>query len=432
MANMNKDLIKEIIRKYPYISNPSSFKKCGDILCIACYVNNFAPYFILYPDGHIKYKQFDDWEYTSSFNKDGTGNSLVFVDLSTQEIIKIYYFKDDLSFDCPIELKESSETFIIAEHEERTHIIYLDDFSVHSFGGTNYRFYYPYILFLPYGVYSTYVTFALVNLDTKIRIDLHSKLKDFLSEIMEYGWLFEEKYKIEMDSVNINCKNLDSKESIKFNIKDLFCQNKNNNLDIEKSIKTDSEIIELQGKWDKGFSLDEHTIKSTINGDGTFNTVRTYIGQLLYELKYQYNRENIELLTNIILNEFNDSIRFMFNKPIDVIIPIPPSNSNRPFQPLQELCNSVSFKLGIPYDKNYLNKDSSAQIKEISDSESRKSILKKSLTISGLKYKGKTILLFDDLFRSGDTLNTVAELLKKEGQVGNIYVLTVTKTRVKR
>ena len=222
-----------------------------------------------------------------------------------------------------------------------------------------------------------------------------------------------------------------SSELFKIDIDNLFSEQPIiPQFEIKESKIQHHSAIEIYGKWDKGLCLDVHTIKSSINSDGSFNTIRSEIGQLLYELKYRFKRENTDVLSNIICQYFNYNLSY-FTPSVDVIIPISPSNQNRPFQPLQELCKSVSSKLGIKCDLDYLMKDSSVQIKEIANSESRESILEKSFKISGLKYKGKAILLFDDLFRSGDTLNAATQLLKQKGQVEYVYVLTVTKTRVK-
>lgn len=51
--------------------------------------------------------------------------------------------------------------------------------------------------------------------------------------------------------------------------------------------------------------------------------------------------------------------------------------------------------------------------------------------ITNKSYKGKTVLLFDDLYRSGETLNAVTKVLKEQGEVEDIYVLTITRTRTK-
>ena len=43
--------------------------------------------------------------------------------------------------------------------------------------------------------------------------------------------------------------------------------------------------------------------------------------------------------------------------------------------------------------------------------------------------RGKKVLLFDDLYRSGSTLNEITNTLYEEGGVSDVYVLTITKTR---
>ena len=42
---------------------------------------------------------------------------------------------------------------------------------------------------------------------------------------------------------------------------------------------------------------------------------------------------------------------------------------------------------------------------------------------------GKNVLLFDDLFRSGATLNAITGLLLRQGQAASVRVLTITRTR---
>lgn len=45
---------------------------------------------------------------------------------------------------------------------------------------------------------------------------------------------------------------------------------------------------------------------------------------------------------------------------------------------------------------------------------------------------GKKILVLDDLYRSGATLNEVCKVIKDQGKAEIIYVLVITKTRTKR
>ena len=74
----------------------------------------------------------------------------------------------------------------------------------------------------------------------------------------------------------------------------------------------------------------------------------------------------------------------------------------------------------------------SPQLKEIEDPKQRREILKDAFGMVSNALNGKNVLLFDDLFRSGETLNAVCDIIKNKGNAKNIYVLTITKTRSKR
>jgi predicted amidophosphoribosyltransferase len=43
--------------------------------------------------------------------------------------------------------------------------------------------------------------------------------------------------------------------------------------------------------------------------------------------------------------------------------------------------------------------------------------------------EGKKVLLVDDLYRSGATLNAITDLLLTEGKAASVSVLTITRTR---
>lgn len=195
--------------------------------------------------------------------------------------------------------------------------------------------------------------------------------------------------------------------------------------------------IKLEGNFDNGYSLSTHTISSTINSDGSFDTHRTELGQLLYEYKYCGNRNSIEmikqltipLLCKLLVELCLGSLRTKNNY---VVIPIPPSNIHRPYQPVYELANELFRPFNYFIDTNYLNKKTSQELKSIDDLESRKEILKNAFSVNDKRYKGKSIILFDDLYRSGETLNAAAKILKEQGEVNEIIALTITKTRKKR
>lgn len=71
-------------------------------------------------------------------------------------------------------------------------------------------------------------------------------------------------------------------------------------------------------------------------------------------------------------------------------------------------------------------------IKTIDDYESRVQSLRGAFRLRDKRYKGKRVLLFDDIYRSGATLSVISSLLYECGEIDRVYVLTLTKTRVKQ
>ncbi len=45
------------------------------------------------------------------------------------------------------------------------------------------------------------------------------------------------------------------------------------------------------------------------------------------------------------------------------------------------------------------------------------------------RIRGRRVLLFDDLFRSGATMNAITGVLYDQGQAQDVHALTLTRTR---
>ncbi|MCY4461381.1 MAG: hypothetical protein OXC26_13470 [Albidovulum sp.] len=69
------------------------------------------------------------------------------------------------------------------------------------------------------------------------------------------------------------------------------------------------------------------------------------------------------------------------------------------------------------------------QLKGVMGLENRKKLLEGLYTVENAKTMGKSVLLFNDLYRSGATMNAIAELLMTEGRTETVRVLTITRTR---
>jgi len=202
--------------------------------------------------------------------------------------------------------------------------------------------------------------------------------------------------------------------------------------DLGNDIRHNLNIQDLKGNWKKGWALDLHTLHSIRLTDGSFDTKRTLLGEYLYQLKYCKRKEYAEKIVGF-TSEFLTTDEFQnVIKSISAIIPVPPSDSTRAFQPVYELAKRLTIAISIPADFDYLKKlKSTSQIKSIDNFNERRKILNNAFDIVDGRYRDRSILLLDDLFRSGVTLEEITNLLKGKGKVKDVYVLTITKTRTK-
>jgi predicted amidophosphoribosyltransferase len=186
---------------------------------------------------------------------------------------------------------------------------------------------------------------------------------------------------------------------------------------------------EIKGTWDMGYVLDLHTISSTMIGYNEFghpefDTQRSPLGELLYRLKYRGDKSTLPSIIEVV-------VAFVKNWAIkpDVIMPMPPSKLQRPFQPVVEIASGLSKALQIPLDATSLKKTKTTpQMKDIGDYSERVAALESVFNVGG-DLNGKQILLIDDLLQSGATLNVAAQTLKRQGQVKAVYAIALTRTR---
>lgn len=186
----------------------------------------------------------------------------------------------------------------------------------------------------------------------------------------------------------------------------------------------------ISGRWEAGWALDVHTIYSTPNPDGTFNNVRTPIGEAVYQLKYNQDFSQIDFLVQALVDFLKTKMVLSY---IDVIIATPPSQ-NRDFQPVFEIASRVASKLGKSIDFNFVLKTKpTTQLKSITDINERQQIISGAFAVSDPnKYRDKKVLIIDDLYRSGTTLNEISKVLYEQAYVNNVYVVTLTHTRSNR
>jgi len=184
---------------------------------------------------------------------------------------------------------------------------------------------------------------------------------------------------------------------------------------------------EIYGNWDKGYVLDKHIISSTPKGENVyghmqFDTIRTELGELLYHLKYRGSLSNITDIVKLI-KPFLDSFQEL--KDVDIIIPVPPSKA-RDIQPVDELAMAIAEYLGINFTNAVLEKISTIPSKNIAKSNK---VLGGSIQAKVKATRPHNILLIDDLYETGQTLEECVSVLKSDPLLKKVYVLVMTKTR---
>jgi competence protein ComFC len=114
----------------------------------------------------------------------------------------------------------------------------------------------------------------------------------------------------------------------------------------------------------------------------------------------------------------------------DLLVPVPPSNTSRRNQPVIEVATGLSESCDVPMCESCIRKvRSTVQLKDVFELAKRSEILQGAFAVDATKTVGMTILLFDDLFRSGATVGTISRLLASQGGAKAVYLLTLTRTR---
>jgi len=191
-------------------------------------------------------------------------------------------------------------------------------------------------------------------------------------------------------------------------------------------------VIKIDGNWKAGYAIDLHTISSVYLGDNLdgqpqFDNDRSEMGELINRLKYHSDKTVAPKIIELI----NKNLKNI--KAVDFIIPVPPSNLNRAFQPVYKIVEELSRNSTVPLLKNAISKTDTEELKSITNPARREALLRDSLKINPqIDIENKIILLIDDVYRSGATVRAVTDLLYNQAKVKSVYVLTMTKRRSNR
>jgi predicted amidophosphoribosyltransferase len=189
-------------------------------------------------------------------------------------------------------------------------------------------------------------------------------------------------------------------------------------------------IQRINGNWDLGYSLDKHVLQSVYLGENQwghaeFDTTRSEVGEALFLLKYRSDFTQIK----VIADQISESLSQHFSTAC-LVIPMPASKQ-RARQPVREIALKVAENMKIPCLENLLIKNvNTPQMKDIDSRDEKVDTLVKAFAINDVLGGGYyDILIVDDLYDTGSSLEAATKVLKEYSKIRNIYVATVTRKR---
>ncbi len=188
----------------------------------------------------------------------------------------------------------------------------------------------------------------------------------------------------------------------------------------------------IRGPWTAGIILDWHTVGSQVVGENEFghpifDTQRSELGELLYQFKYRVDREAFAKM----MKSCNDYLLRHASGKFDLVLPVPPSNSAR--MVTRRIARAIADGLGLSHSSSAITKvRNTSALKSVADPEVRRALLRNAFLVDRRQVEGKAVLLVDDVYRSGATLESAAKTIVEQGSPKALYVLAMTRTRVHR
>ena len=189
--------------------------------------------------------------------------------------------------------------------------------------------------------------------------------------------------------------------------------------------------LQVEGAWRLGWTLDVHTTFSVFlghdqNGRAQFDTTRSALGELAYQLKYNNQPQAADQIAAIMAAFFSDKPAVLAG--IDLVVPVPASTL-RPVQPVNVIASKLAANLRKPFSESAVRKTrETPTLKNITDLAQRREALDHAFDGDRAQLGGKGVLLVDDLYRSGSTANAVTLAIIAAG-AARVCFLAATRTR---
>ncbi|MCE9686360.1 ComF family protein [Shewanella sp. AS16] len=192
----------------------------------------------------------------------------------------------------------------------------------------------------------------------------------------------------------------------------------------------DVNVKQIEGIWTLGYSLDRHTTRSTPVGYNEyghmqFDTERPEAGEALFQLKYRSDYSQVPIIGQQLYSSFGSAFASA-----SLVVPMPASTS-RSRQPVTEIAKDLAQRMRVPCVENLLVKTGiTPPMKDIESRAEKVAALVGAFNVYDVLGEGIfDVLIVDDLFDTGSSLEAATTVLRGYRKIRNVYVSTVTRKR---
>lgn len=187
-------------------------------------------------------------------------------------------------------------------------------------------------------------------------------------------------------------------------------------------------LREIKGPWDAGWVLDKHMLSSTYLGDDAFghprfDNKRSEVGEATYQLKYRSDWSQARPLAQAIADNICPKLQR-----IGFIVPMPASKA-RSRQPVTEVAKELSELLEKPMFDELLRKAPNGKsLKDLTTKAEKVEAIGSSFSVKDqIDGDGPwNVLVVDDLYDTGASMDAACKVLREYPKVRRIYVAALT------
>ena len=151
------------------------------------------------------------------------------------------------------------------------------------------------------------------------------------------------------------------------------------------------------------------------------------MGHLLHRFKYEQDRHAGMLLADLASDFINNQVLL---KSADLLLTVPPSFKSRSFDPVSFMAERIEEKTKIPWEKEVFARIRLTKPqKDLRNKENKQlNVLDTYKLAKPLQFASTKVLVFDDRFDSGATLNEISAIMR-EAAAYRVYVLVLARTQ---